>query len=87
MSECEKGSDNYKNVELKIFDAHKRHLDELKNANNLSVQDEMLYWFNLANECEEGSVLYKYTWEKYNEALKKYDDEFVKSQEEMGEGK
>ena len=82
LSKCKKGSEEYKNVEIKLFNAHKEYIENERKLNNMSVEGEKAYWKNLASQCEKGSVLYKYAMEKYGEARTEYEDTYVSVREE-----
>ena len=82
LSELEKGSDEYKKAELKLFETYEQFVDEKRGTNEMSVQDEMAYWLNMSATCEEGSLLYKSIRQRYGQAVKEYDDTFVESHEE-----
>lgn len=79
LKKFKKGSDNYKDAELKLLDAHTKFIDDQRKTNNMSVQDEMVYWLNLSATCEEGSVLYKGIMDQFTEANKEYEESFVES--------
>lgn len=81
-SNCKKGSDEYKNIELKLFEAHEQYVADERDLNNMSVEDEMLYWRKLASTCDEGSVLYKYSLQQYAEANKEYETTFADLRDE-----
>ena len=81
LKASKKGSDEYKDAEIKLFDAHKKLIDDNRENNDMSLQDEMTYWFNLSATVEDGSVMYKYIMERYGEVRKEYEESFVDNRE------